>query len=206
MPTRLRFYRWMKEQPGLKNDYARARLAWADAWAERVMTISLNPDQADFPGKSFDPEGKVFIDNGLMMWAKHLTDNIKFMVGKYAPRTYGQTPVLPPPEMEPVNKIELVGVPSQHLKVSWMKHDDPPTKIERVIVDPKGNEQPADPPRPEPPRMLTYDPAPPPADLTPDEWATVNRVLAMIPEDGDPTAGEVFAVIEKALQEHFAVH
>jgi hypothetical protein len=42
MPSWQSYYRWMESRPELKEGYARARLAWADFWAEKVMTISLD--------------------------------------------------------------------------------------------------------------------------------------------------------------------
>jgi hypothetical protein len=35
MPERLVFYRWMNTREDLAHSYARARLAWADHWADR---------------------------------------------------------------------------------------------------------------------------------------------------------------------------
>jgi hypothetical protein len=129
-PDRLTFYRWMKAHPQLANDYARARLGWADFWAERVISVSQNPEG------SIDADGKVFVDHAAVAWAKLFTDNVKWLVGKYAPRTYGDRP-------EPIAE------------------QSPPLQIIRtIIVDPRddpnhlGNAKP-----PEPPRQLPYLPS-----------------------------------------------
>src|SRR6185437_16836495 len=66
MPTRLAFYRWMGTREQLKNVYARARLAWADWWAERVLAISL-----DSSGDIFiDGAGKAMIDHANVQRAR----------------------------------------------------------------------------------------------------------------------------------------
>lgn len=180
MPSRLTFYRWMNGRAELKNDYARARLAWADYWAERIMLISVNPDGA------IEADGKVFLDNAAIMWAKHLTDNAKWLVGKYAPRTYGDKPA----ESEQ---------PS-HLTISWQK-------IELVGVRASDGEQvPERTKMPdEPPRQIVYQPTPPPADLTPEAWSTIARVSELIERiaPSDETPEHVFGLIEGFLRSHF---
>jgi len=58
---------------------------------------------------------------------------------------------------------------------------------------------------PAPPKAITYQPAPPPADLTPEAWARITRVSDLIeqiaPSDEMPEA--VFGVIEAALRRHY---
>lgn len=179
MPSRLTFYRWMNGRAELKNAYARARLAWADYWAERIMLISVNPDGA------VEADGKVFLDNAAIMWAKHLTDNAKWLVGKYAPRTYGDKP--PAEDDQP-----------KTLSISWQK-------IERVIVDPARGEQALAATPAEVPRRLAYQPTPPPADLSPEAWAAIARVSELIERiaPGDETPEHVFGLIEGFLRAQF---
>jgi hypothetical protein len=56
-----------------------------------------------------------------------------------------------------------------------------------------------------PPPQLTYQPAQPPADLTPEAWARITRVSDLIeqiaPSDEMPEA--VFGIIETALRRHY---
>jgi hypothetical protein len=56
-----------------------------------------------------------------------------------------------------------------------------------------------------PPPQLTYQPAQPPADLTPEAWARITRVSELIeqiaPSDEMPEA--VFGIIEAALRRHY---
>ena len=59
-----------------------------------------------------------------------------------------------------------------------------------------------------PPPQLTYQPAQPPADLTPEAWARITRVSDLIeqiaPSDEMPEA--VFGIIEAALRRHYLCH
>jgi hypothetical protein len=183
MPTRLAFYGWMTSRPDLQSSYARARLAWADYWAEKVMTISL-----DRTGDIFIEEGKAVADHARIQRDKLITDNAKWLVGKYAPRTYG-------------DKVELLTAAEttepKELKISWQK-------VERVIVRP-GDDAPG-PPRE--PRQLTYRKPELPADLSERDWSVMLEVLELvkrtIPSDSDRLAEEVFGVMKKALLAHFA--
>ncbi|MCK1400107.1 hypothetical protein IVB45_18470 [Bradyrhizobium sp. 4] len=56
-----------------------------------------------------------------------------------------------------------------------------------------------------PPPQLTYQPVPPPADLTPEAWARITRVSELIeqiaPSDVMPEA--VFGIVEAALRKHY---
>lgn len=177
MPSRGTFYKWLSREQ-LKNDYARARLAWADYWAERIMLISVNPDGA------IEADGKVFLDNAAIMWAKHLTDNAKWLVGKYAPRTYGDKPAAEEEQ-------------SKNLTISWQK-------IELVGVRPTHDEHAPEGPA-EPPRQIAFNPTPPPADLSPEAWAAIARVSELIEQiaPGDEAPEHVFGIIEGALRRHY---
>jgi hypothetical protein len=93
MPPRKTIYTWMTANPAFKEAYARARLAWADWWAERVLAISL-----DSSGDIFvDENGKAVIDHANVQRARLQSDTIKWLVGKYAPRTYGDKLALDAP-------------------------------------------------------------------------------------------------------------
>lgn len=56
-----------------------------------------------------------------------------------------------------------------------------------------------------PPPLITYQPVPPPADLSPEAWARITRVSELIeqiaPSDVMPEA--VFGIIEAALRRHY---
>src|SRR5262249_3403514 len=131
MPSWQAYYRWLDGRPELKEGHARARLAWADYWAEKAMTVSL-----DRTGDIFIENGKAVADHASIERDKLIRDNAKWLVGKYAPRTYG-------------DKVELLTAAENNepkeLKISWQK-------VERVIVRP-GDDHPK---RYEAPRQIEY--------------------------------------------------
>jgi hypothetical protein len=120
MPAWQAYYRWLDGRPELKEAHARARLAWADYWAERVMAISL-----DRAGDIFIEDGKAVADHARIQRDKLITDNIKWLVGKYAPRTYGDKPQ------------EDAG-DSKQLTITWEARDPlpPPPPPKQIAYDP----------------------------------------------------------------------
>jgi hypothetical protein len=72
----------------LANAYTRARIGWADYWAEKVLLISLD----SWGDVLLDQSGKAITDHANVQRARLRTDTIKWLVGKYAPRVYGDKP------------------------------------------------------------------------------------------------------------------
>jgi hypothetical protein len=176
LPARLTFYAWMRNRPDLVSAYARARLAWADWWAERVLAISL-----DSSGDIFvDEAGKAVIDHANVQRARLQADSIKWLVGKYAPRTYGDKPVDKTPG---------------ELKISW---EDRPTIIVNTGV-PRAND---------PPKQLEYHEPQLPADLSEEAWSILVDVMELIrrtiPSNSDRPPQEIFGVLRDALRAHFS--
>ena len=183
MPTWQTYYRWMNGRPDLKEAHARARLAWADYWAEKVMTISL-----DRTGDIFVEEGKAVADHARIQRDKLITDNAKWLVGKYAPRTYG-------------DKVELLTAAespddSRQMTISW--------DIKREIVRP-GDDHPK---RYEAPRQIEYRKPELPGDLSEQDWSVLLEVLELVkrtvPTNDERPPQEIFGVMRKALLAHFA--
>jgi hypothetical protein len=172
MPTKKQFRYWMSSRDELRDAYARARFAWADHWAERIIEISINPAGA------VEGDGKVFVDNAQMMWAKHLTDNLKWLVGKYAPRTYGDKP-------------EEIAPPAQG-RIG---------RIERVIIEDKPAQRIVEPPRLVPPNH-------PSEGMTALDWSLLREIVDTLKSTmspGDQRAPqEVLSIIRAALLAHFA--
>jgi hypothetical protein len=171
MPSRITFYGWMANRPEFKDAYTRARLAWADFWAERVLAISL-----DGSGDIFiDGAGKAVIDHANVQRARLQTDNIKWLVGKYAPRTYGDRPV---PDEAP-----------QAITFRWQDNPAP-------VAPPQA-----------PPRQIEYRKPELPADLTEQDWSIMLEVLELVkrtvPTNDERPPAEIFAVMKRALMEHF---
>ncbi len=121
MPPRKTFYTWMVSRPSLQEAYARARLAWADWWAEKVLAISL-----DSSGDIFiDDSGKAVIDHANVQRARLQSDNIKWLVGKYAPRTYGDKPAMDGP------------AEGRQVTISWQAADPKPQPtLPQITYDP----------------------------------------------------------------------
>ena len=60
---------------------------------------------------------------------------------------------------------------------------------------------------PEPPRAITYNPEPPPADLSPEAWAHIVQISDLIKRiaPGDELPEHVLAVVEAALRQHYGL-
>lgn len=191
MPGRTTIYRWLANNPEFRKRFMEAREALMDFYAEQILTIA------------FDESGDVILDQGkdgkTSAVANHAkvqrdrlkVDSLKWTAARLFPKRYG-------------DKMELLGQANEdkELRISW----EGVTKIERTIVDPRQEGLHADQPaKPETPRQIAYQPAQPPADLTPEAWSRIARVSELIeqiaPSDEMPEA--VFGVIEAALRKHY---
>jgi hypothetical protein len=120
LPTARQFRYWLTINERLATAYARARLSWADTWAERIMDISFNPQ-----GGVIDASGNPVLDHATIALLKLQTDNAKWLVGKWAPRTYGDRPQ------------EDAG-DSKQLTITWEARDPlpPPPPPKQIAFDP----------------------------------------------------------------------
>jgi hypothetical protein len=180
-PTRAQFYNWMLTRPAMRDRYARARLAWADWHAESIVNLVT------------DPKGN-YIENGNRLPLTHEEvgarrlhiDSVKWLVGKWAPRTYGDSPELPPE-------------PEKHV-----------TAITRTIVQPVTFRFEGDaPPAPGPPLQLTFDPGPLPERLDSEILARVIRAVKdNVPKadqcDPQEILEEAITTIARALKAKYA--
>jgi hypothetical protein len=171
MPSRSYFYAFMDAEPSRKDAYSRARLSWCDYWAEKVMMISL-----DRTGDIIVEDGKAVADHARIQRDRLITDNAKWLLGKWGRRTYG-------------DRQEVESADSGPLVISWIKSDDP-------VVEPA----------PSPPKLLEYKPPQAPADLSPGDWAILMEVLSLLkrtlPSNSDSPPGEVFEALRQALLEY----
>jgi hypothetical protein len=134
--------------------------------------MSFNPDGA------IDSTGNPSLDHAMVALVRIQTDNIKWLVGKYAPRTYGDKPT----------EDADAGGP---LIITWAA---------------PGSATAEPPPRTEhPPLQITHHKPQPPADLSETAWSVITRVSALIetiaPSDESPES--VFGIIEAALRAHY---
>jgi hypothetical protein len=174
MPSRSYFYAFMDAEPSRKDAYTRARLSWCDYWAEKVMMISL-----DRSGDIMVEDGKAVADHARIQRDRLITDNAKWLLGKWGRRTYG-------------DRVEVEAASSQGpLTISWLESDKAPPIS----------------PEPQPPKQLTYQKPSLLADLSDRDWSVMLQVLESIkrtiPSNSDSPPAEVFEVIRKALLEHF---
>ena len=173
MPSRSYFYAFMDADPSRKDAYSRARLSWCDYWAEKVMMISL-----DRSGDIMVEDGKAVADHARIQRDRLITDNAKWLLGKWGRRTYG-------------DRVEAEAASLEGpITFSWIKSDP-------VVVEPA----------PEPPRQLTFQPPKLPGDLSTEDWSLMGEVLSLIratiPTNADLPPAQVFAVLKAALLEHF---
>lgn len=109
------FLRWCEEDAELAEQYARARDAMLDKWADETLEIA---DQAfvEIEEQTTDTEGKpVIVKKKVPMdvnRAKLMVETRKWHLSKLAPRKYG-------------DKLELTGDPDRPVAIQ---------KIERVVV------------------------------------------------------------------------
>jgi hypothetical protein len=188
MPARGTVYRWLEAHKSFRDKYARAREAMMDYYVEQILAVA------------FDESGDIVIEGDRAV-ANHArvqrdrlkVDSLKWTASKLFPRQYGDKAGITADE------------PPSNMVVSWKKDDDDPiTRIERIIIDPKAHGAHAEKPVSES-RAITYAPAQPPADLTPEAWSAITRVSELIEQiaPGDETPEHVFGLIEGFLRSHF---
>lgn len=203
MPGRTSVLRWLRDNADFRSQYARARIHLMDWYAEEIVRISAD-ESGDVIIDQDGDKSRTVANHAKVQRDRLKVDTLKWIMSRLAPKRYGNNPEdLLPADEHPVNGNELADLMKaidgrtrsvDSVSVRW-------ENIERTIVTP-GEKKPDE---PETPRMITYQPVPPPADLTEDEWAKVNRVLAMIPDESDASADEVFSVVEDALRKHFGM-
>ncbi len=188
MPAWQTYYQWMKDRPALKEAHARARLSWADWWAERALQIALDGSQDFF----LDEGGKVVTDHANIQRARLQCEQIRWQVGKYAPRTYGERPEPAAEAAEPVTRIQRMIIAADGNAERLAMQD----RI-RELEEQLGLREPA-------PRLLTFDPGPLPSRLD-GEIVTrlVDVIKARVPQadQREPAAvlDEIMSIIDSAL-------
>jgi hypothetical protein len=172
MPSRTRFYAFMDADLSRRDAYTRARLSWCDYWAEKVMMISL-----DRSGDVFVEDGKAVAEHARIQRDRLITDNAKWLLGKWGRRTYG--------DRVEAEASSLEGP----ITFKWLDSDKAPPIA----------------PEPAPPRQITYVKPSLPADLTEADWSKLLQILEVAkrvaPSDSVPD--DVLEVIRQALLAHY---
>ena len=83
MPAERTVYRWLAARAEFCQQYARAREAQADCFAEELLELSETADTYT------DKEGNARVDQGDVQLRKLRSDNLKWIAAKLAPRKYG---------------------------------------------------------------------------------------------------------------------
>jgi hypothetical protein len=173
MPSRSYFYAFMDAEPSRKDAYSRARLSWCDYWAEKVMMISL-----DRSGDIMVEDGRAVADHARIQRDRLITDNAKWLLGKWGRRTYG--------DRQEIDAGSLHGP----ISISWLESDKAP------------------PVAPEAPRQITYQKPELPADLSERDWSVLVSLLETvkrtIPSNSDDPPELVFGIMRDALLAHYA--
>ena len=170
MPSRSYFYAFMDAEPSRKDAYTRARLSWCDYWAEKVMMISL-----DRSGDIIVEDGKAVADHARIQRDRLITDNAKWLLGKWGRRTYGAG-------------AEVEAAESGPITISWIEADKAPP------VAP-----------PEPLKLTYQPPQAPadlsPGDWS-ILMEVLELLKRTLPTNSDSPPAEVFAVLKTALLEY----
>ena len=212
MPGRTTVLRWLEADEKFRGQYARARIHLMDWYAEEIVRIAYD-ETGDILIDQDGDKSRTVANHAKVQRDKLKIEALKWLMSKLAPKRFGNTPEdLAPADLHPINKIELVGVPSHpdRIVVSWedrtvgdlMKEIDGRTRS----VDPAAKRSAAD-DEPRELRQITFQPTPPPADLSPEAWSAIARVSDLIERiaPGDEKPETVFGLIEGFLHAHYCV-
>jgi hypothetical protein len=124
-----------------------------------------------------DGAGKAMIDHANVQRARLAADSIKWLVGKWAPRTYGDKP--------------QAEEQSQAITIQWQATDAPAPPIERPPPKQLVYRQPEMPADPQPQDWSVL-------------MSVLDLLKRTIPSSSDMPPAEIFGILKKALLEHFA--
>src|SRR3954469_21620442 len=112
MPGKTTVFVWLQARPEFRDQYARAREAQAEHWADEILEIA---DDGSHDVKTIERKGELVevVDHDVVQRSRLRVETRKWLLSKLAPRKYG-------------DKLELGSDPDKPVV----------TRIERVIVDP----------------------------------------------------------------------
>jgi hypothetical protein len=117
MPSRQTVHEWIADdRAGFREQYARARDAQADRFAEEILEIS-----DDTSGDWIEREGETVLNHEHVQRSKLRVDTRKWLMARMAPRKYGDKVTIAGDENNPlrvVNRIEIVPV-EPRLRDDW---------------------------------------------------------------------------------------
>lgn len=89
MPAKSTFLRWLSERPALQDQYARAREAQADHYADEIVEIS-DDGSNDWMSRQQGEETVRVVDHEHISRSKLRVDSRKWLMSKLAPKKYGE--------------------------------------------------------------------------------------------------------------------
>lgn len=210
LPDRVTVLRWLDKHEEFRNQYARAREALMDWYAEEILEIAFDGSK----DRTIDDAGNMRTDHEVVARSRLKVDTLKFLMAKLHPRRYG-------------DKLTDEAETAKAVSVRWLAHEEAlkelesegPQRIERVIVASPGSAAALQARieeleielgrRERPPKLLTYDPGPLPASINPELLgAVVGLIRDCVPQadqrPADDVLREVLTIAGEALRAHYA--
>jgi hypothetical protein len=215
MPNRVTVYRWLEANKDFREQYARAREAMMDYYADLIREIAFD-ESGDIvleqEGQGDKAKTKAVANHAKVQRDRLKVDTLKWTMSKLFGRQYG----------DKANAAALDAPPSD-MVIRWQRPEETAgeqiTRIERVIIDPRVSDlmasidsrtrsaypEDAEKPAQQPPALITYNPTPPPADLTSEAWSAIARVSDLIEQiaPGEEKPEHIFGLIEGWLRSHY---
>lgn len=113
MPSASTVVDWARERPEFAAQYARAREALLEHWAEEIVDISDDGSNDWMEREGRDGRAETVVDHDHIARSRLRVDTRKWLLSKLAPRKYG-------------DRLELAGDPQNPLTVSVVRYADSP--------------------------------------------------------------------------------
>lgn len=118
MPGKTTVLRWLRENDGFRTQYARAREDQADAFADDILEIADDGRRDYVP----DEDGREVVDHDHINRAKLRVETRKWLMGKMAPKKYGDRLQLANDPENPIGNMTDEQVEAR-LAALMAKHD-----------------------------------------------------------------------------------
>jgi hypothetical protein len=208
LPVRRTILRWVKNDDGAKKLYDAAQEQRMHWYADELIKIAYDTSNDTITGK----DGQPLCNHEWIARSRLKADNLKFLMAKLAPRTYGEKPEA------------AAAPPDGGLTIGW----EPTSVIERIIVSPirdadgilidtdgalrdriRELEQQLGQRPSEPQRLITHDPGPLPRRLTDEVMQRFARAIGKHMPDAeqrspDAVLDEAISLFEDALEAKYS--
>lgn len=89
MPSKTSVFRWLNDQPSFRDQYARAREAQAEHWADEILEIADDGSNDWMERRLKDGATETVIDHEHVTRSRLRVDSRKWLMSKLAPKKYG---------------------------------------------------------------------------------------------------------------------